>query len=37
MDRGSGIAEKDIEKIFGPFFSSKFAGKGLGLSVVLGC
>jgi len=36
MDRGSGIAEKDIEKIFDPFFSSKFAGKGLGLSVVLG-
>ena len=36
MDRGSGIAEKDIEKIFDPFFSSKFTGRGLGLSVVLG-
>ena len=36
MDRGSGIAEKDIEKIFDPFFSSKYAGRGLGLSVVLG-
>jgi PAS domain S-box-containing protein len=35
-DRGSGIAEKDIEKIFDPFFSSKFTGRGLGLPVVLG-
>jgi PAS domain S-box-containing protein len=36
VDPGSGIADKDIEKIFDPFFSSKFAGRGLGLSVVLG-
>jgi two-component system cell cycle sensor histidine kinase/response regulator CckA len=36
VDRGSGIAEKDIEKIFDPFFSSKFSGRGLGLPVVLG-
>jgi PAS domain S-box-containing protein len=36
VDRGSGIAEEDIEKIFDPFFSSKFTGRGLGLSVVLG-
>jgi PAS domain S-box-containing protein len=36
VDRGSGIAEEDIEKIFDPFFSSKFAGRGLGLPVVLG-
>jgi PAS domain S-box-containing protein len=35
-DRGSGIAEEDIEKIFDPFFSSKHAGRGLGLPVVLG-
>ncbi len=35
-DSGSGIDEKDIEKIFDPFFSKKFAGRGLGLSVVLG-
>jgi PAS domain S-box-containing protein len=35
-DRGSGIAEEDIEKIFDPFFSSKFTGRGLGLPVVLG-
>ena len=36
VDRGSGIAGEDIEKIFDPFFSSKFTGRGLGLPVVLG-
>ena len=35
-DTGCGIADKDIEKLFDPFFSSKFTGRGLGLSVVLG-
>jgi CheY-like chemotaxis protein len=35
-DAGSGITVKDIEKLFDPFFSSKFTGRGLGLSVVLG-
>jgi len=35
-DAGCGIADADIEKIFDPFFSSKFTGRGLGLSVVLG-
>jgi two-component system cell cycle sensor histidine kinase/response regulator CckA len=35
-DAGRGIAEKDIENLFDPFFSSKFTGRGLGLSVVLG-
>jgi signal transduction histidine kinase len=35
-DTGSGIAESDIENLFDPIFSSKFIGRGLGLSVVLG-
>ncbi len=35
-DSGCGIAGKDIEKLFDPFFSSKFTGRGLGLPVVLG-
>jgi PAS domain S-box-containing protein len=35
-DAGCGVPDQDIEKIFDPFFSSKFTGRGLGLSVVLG-
>jgi PAS domain S-box-containing protein len=35
-DSGCGIAEREIEKLFDPFFSTKFIGRGLGLSVVLG-
>lgn len=35
-DEGQGITEKDIEKIFDPFFSRKFTGRGLGLPVVMG-
>jgi CheY-like chemotaxis protein len=35
-DAGCGIQENDIEKLFDPFFSSKFTGRGLGLPVVLG-
>ena len=35
-DAGCGIPEKDIERLFDPFFSSKFTGRGLGLAVVLG-
>ena len=35
-DEGCGIADKDIEKVFDPFFSTKFTGRGLGLAVVLG-
>ncbi len=35
-DSGCGIAGKDIDKLFDPFFSSKFTGRGLGLPVVLG-
>jgi two-component system cell cycle sensor histidine kinase/response regulator CckA len=35
-DTGCGIAATDIEKLFDPFFSTKFIGRGMGLSVVLG-
>ncbi len=35
-DVGCGIGEKDIERLFDPFFSTKFIGRGLGLSVVMG-
>jgi signal transduction histidine kinase/PAS domain-containing protein len=35
-DSGCGIQGKDMEKLFDPFFSTKFIGRGLGLSVVLG-
>jgi len=36
VDMGSGIKDKDIEKLYDPFFSTKFTGRGLGLSVVMG-
>jgi len=35
-DTGCGIAGKDIENVFDPFFTSKFTGRGLGLAVVMG-
>jgi signal transduction histidine kinase len=35
-DNGSGIDLKIIQRIFEPFFTTKFAGRGLGLPVVLG-
>jgi two-component system, cell cycle sensor histidine kinase and response regulator CckA len=35
-DTGPGILEQDVKRIFDPFFSTKFTGRGLGLSVVLG-
>jgi CheY-like chemotaxis protein len=35
-DTGCGIENKDIEKLFDPFYSTKFTGRGMGLAVVLG-
>ena len=35
-DGGSGIPDTIIEKIFDPFFSTKFTGRGIGLAVVVG-
>jgi two-component system, cell cycle sensor histidine kinase and response regulator CckA len=35
-DNGGGIEAKNYSRVFEPFFSSKFAGRGLGLPVVLG-
>ncbi len=35
-DTGCGIVEGDLEKIFDPFYSTKFTGRGLGLSIALG-
>jgi len=35
-DTGSGIRDEEINNIFDPFYSTKFKGRGLGLSVVLG-
>jgi PAS domain S-box-containing protein len=36
VDRGCGVAEADLERIFDPFYSTKFTGRGLGLAIVQG-
>ena len=35
-DTGCGIAEADINRIFEPFYSTKFTGRGLGMAAVMG-
>ncbi|MCA1787774.1 MAG: GAF domain-containing protein, partial [Desulfobacteraceae bacterium] len=35
-DTGSGISRKDIVKLFDPFYTTKFTGRGMGLPVTMG-
>ena len=36
VDTGDGISQENLAKIYEPFYSTKFVGRGLGLSVVAG-
>ena len=35
-DNGGGMSEDELQHLFDPFFTTKFAGRGLGLAVVMG-
>ncbi|MEA3348178.1 MAG: cache domain-containing protein [Pseudomonadota bacterium] len=35
-DSGNGISNEDLQKVFEPFFSTKFVGRGLGLALAVG-
>ncbi len=35
-DTGRGISKEDIEKLFDPFYTTKFTGRGMGLPVTMG-
>lgn len=36
IDQGEGMTQEELKKVFDPFFSTKYQGRGLGMSVVLG-